>query len=1012
MSLFRAFQKVCAPLLLVSAAFAADQRGQVLYGGFPVPGAVITATHAGTTATAVTDEQGFYTLVNLADGAWSVKVSKPAFATVTQEVNVSAAAADAAKFELKLLPLAEIHAQPADQPIAPVVTASATPAVTKKGDGKEEAAAPAATQEAKNNDGLLINGSVNNGASSPFAQFAAFGNRRNHRALYNGSVGAIFGNAVFDAKPYSISGLNVDKPGYYRFTGLATLGGPLRIPHLITRVVNAPTFFVAYQWSRNRNATSYSALMPTQAQRNGDLSAVTTPIINPVTGAPYANNQVPVSPQAAALLQYYPLPNLAGSSRYNYQTTLLNTSHADALQARVDKTIDRKNQVYGSFNFQSLRGSSNTVFHFVDRTKNVGLAGGANWSHRINGRWSFNVGYKFARQTQRTTAYFQNGVNVSGNAGITGNNQDPFNYGPPTLSFASGIAGLTDSIPAFNRNQTQTATGAVQWNRGRHNVTFGGEYRRQQYNYFTQQNPRGAFAFTGTATGNDLAGFLVGVPDTSQLATGNPDKYFRQNQITAYATDDFRMTPTFTVNAGIRWEYGAPITELKDRMVNLDILPDFSAVSQVLASSPTGRLTGQHYPDSLVRPFRKGFQPRVGIAWRPIPASSVVVRAGYGIYFDTSVYQTTALKMAQQAPLSTSLSVQRSSTCPITLANGFQNCAGITSNTFAVDPRFRGGYVQDWQLAVQRDLPFSLQLTATYNGLKGTHSAQQFLPNTYAYGGTDLCPSCPNGYTYLTSGGNSTRNAGQVQLRRRLHSGFTATVDYTYANAIDNASFLGGQNASSGTGTTSQNPFAVAAPTTTNDTTIVQNWRDLRAERGGSAFNQRHTLALTAQYTSGMGMHGGALMNGKSGTLLKEWTLLGQIVANSGQPQTPIYPVATPGTGVTGNLRAQLTGADVYAAPAGLHLNPAAYTTPVAGSFGNAGRNSITGPGQFRLNASLSRTFRVKGDMNLDIRADVTNAMNHVAFTRWNTTLTSTQFGLPAAANDMRSVQFTSRLRF
>jgi hypothetical protein len=133
---------------------------------------------------------------------------------------------------------------------------------------------------------------------------------------------------------------------------------------------------------------------------------------------------------------------------------------------------------------------------------------------------------------------------------------------------------------------------------------------------------------------------------------------------------------------------------------------------------------------------------------------------------------------------------------------------------------------------------------------------------------------------------------------------------------------------------------------------------------------------------------------------------------NSGQPQTPIYPVATPGTGVSNNLRAQLTGADVYAAPAGLHLNPAAFTTPAAGTFGNAGRNSITGPGQFRLNASLARTFRLKSDMNLDIRADVSNALNHVAFTRWNTTLTSTQFGLPAAVNDMRSVQFVSRLRF
>ena len=163
------------------------------------------------------------------------------------------------------------------------------------------------------------------------------------------------------------------------------------------------------------------------------------------------------------------------------------------------------------------------------------------------------------------------------------------------------------------------------------------------------------------------------------------------------------------------------------------LLPDLARVQPVVASDPVGPLTGIHYPSSLIWPDRRGFEPRVGISWRPIPASTIVVRAGYGIYDDTSVYQTSALQMSQQYPLSTSLSVQNSAGCTLTLANAFIPCSSITTNTFAVDPNLVG-YAQTWQLSVQRNLPVALQLTATYLGVKGTRGVQQFLPNTYPIG--------------------------------------------------------------------------------------------------------------------------------------------------------------------------------------------------------------------------------------------------------------------------------------
>jgi hypothetical protein len=324
---------------------------------------------------------------------------------------------------------------------------------------------------------------------------------------------------------------------------------------------------------------------------------------------------------------------------------------------------------------------------------------------------------------------------------------------------------------------------------------------------------------------------------------------------------------------------------------------------------------------------------------------------------------------------------------------------------------------------VQRDLPASLQMTATYLGIKGTRGMQEFLPNTFPTGAVNPCQACPAGFAYLSSNGNSTFQAVQFQLRRRLHNGLTGILQYTFSKSIDDDAALGGQgasavpqnNASQSTATPVVTGGAATPPpaaTGQQNLMIAQNWLDLSAERSLSTFDQRHLLTVQLQYTTGMGVAGGMLLTGWKGALLKEWTFATEITAGSGLPQTPVYLAPVQGTGVTGTIRPDYTGQPLYASPAGFYLNPAAYSTPVPGQWGNAGRNSITGPAQFTLNASFGRTFRVSDRFNLDFRVDSTNVLNHVTFTTWNTTINSTQFGLPAAANAMRSLQTTLRLRF
>jgi hypothetical protein len=911
--------------------------------------------------------------------------------------------APAAEWELKLLPLAEMGvAVPAADRPAPA--ASNTPSGFRRAELKESSAAPSPEPEPPAApgefgpapaEGFLINGSVNNGAASPFAQAAAFGNNRIKRSLYNASLGMTFGSSALDARAFSLTGQDMPKPAYTRTQGMLSLGGPLKIPRLVPR--NGPDVTVNYQWTRNTNATATAARVPTPEERTGDFSrsvdAMGRPVVplDPANGSPFPGGTVPqsrISPQAAALAALYPLPNFVGGARYNYQVPLTGATHQDSLQTRVTQQVGRRNTLAGRFGFESTRADSTNLFGFLDTTETLGIDSAANWTHRFGARAFLTLGWQYSRLSNRSTPSFAGRSNISGSAGIRGNLQDAADWGPPALTFSSGIATLSDALYSFTRYQTSGARASVFWSHREHNITAGADFRRQQVNQLGQQDPRGGFAFTGAAAGSDFAGFLLGIPDTASLAYGNADKYFRAGSWDAYFADDWRATASLTINAGLRWEYNTPITELNGRLVNLDIAPGYAAVAPVTAGA-AGPLTGRAYPDSLVDPYRRAWQPRIGISWRPFAASPLIVRAGYGVYYDSSVYPQIATRMAQQPPLSRTLSVANSAATPLTLADGFL-AAPVLGNTFAVDPGFRPGYAQNWQLSVQRDLPLSTVLTASYLGIKGTHGQQQFLPNTAPAGAPQVCPGCPAGFVELASNGNSTRHSGQVQLRRRLRAGFAAQADYTFSKSIDDAA-LGGRGQAAAV--------------------IAQDWLNLRGERGLSPFDQRHLLSVQAQYTGGMGLGGGTLLGGWRARAFQDWTLATQIKAASGLPQTPVYFAAVNGTGVTGSLRPDYTGASLYAAPPGLFLNPVAVAPPASGRWGDAGRNTVGGPAQFSLNASLARTFRVNDRASADFRLDASNALNHVVYSAWNVTY-SPQFGLPSAANAMRSLQATLRVRF
>jgi hypothetical protein len=972
-------------LILAGAATivppASDLNGRVFFAGLPVPGATVTATQPSASperrVSTLTDGDGVFLLSDLADGAWVIRVEMRGFVTSTQTITLPSAQASL-NVTLVMQSLDQMTTSP---PPAALSGASGAPflsGMTAEATGAEPSG--------------IITGSLINGAASAFAQPRAIGNNRPRQSiLYTGGITAALGNSAWNSRPYSFGGSTASTPSYSDVTIALNVSGPLRIPFLVR---NGPQTNLSYSHGVSNNATTQSVLVPTAEQRNGDFAAMSAPLVDPRTGLPFPGNIVPpeaISSQARALLALYPAPTGDENQGANFQAPLLTKSTQDSVQLAMSQSVNPRTSVNATFAFTRSTTESRNLFNFVDTSRQSNLNASIALTRRVSTRLQLSIRYQGTRAASRTVPHFSGVTNVSGDAGITGNSQDPINWGPPALLFPD-IADLRSADYQRSIRTTHTGSAEAMLRRGRHNLRIGGALRWNVVDVQSQPDARGTLSFTGSATGNALADFLLGVPSSSSIAFGEAGASLRAAAFDAYVEDDFRVSAGLTLNLGVRWEYEAPYTEASGRLANLDVSGGFRDVSPVLATDRVGPLTGTRYPASLVRSDWRGVQPRLGVSWRPSLGSTLIFRASYGLYRNLGVYQPLGIMLAQQPPFSRTLNLQNTPVTPLTLASPFPE-ALPNSTTFAVDSDFRTGLLQSWQVSAQRDFPASLTMIVAYFGDKGTNLTQAFLPNTYAPGATNPCPECPSGFVYVTSNGTSIRHAGQFTLRRRLYAGFTATAQYSIATATDNAATFSN---------TSVRPSSLA---------IAQDWLNLEAERGPSSFDQRHLGSLQVQYTTGVGVTGGTLVDGFWGSLYKDWTVTAQMNVGSGLPLTPISFVVVPGTGTVG-VRPSLTGVPLAPVEPGTYVNAAAFSSPAPGAWGNAGRHSIRGPSQFSLDATLARVFRLQGRWNLEWRIAATNVLNRVTFSGVNAVIGGPQFGRPTTANAMRRIQTTVRLRF
>ena len=850
------------------------------------------------------------------------------------------------------------------------------------------------------------------GGFGPGGGFAGRGGRGNQNQI-RGNVSQNFDTSSLDTAPYALNGAT-SKPSYLqqRFTG--TLGGPLVIP----KVINSPRtfFFINYTGNHSSNPFDQYSTVPTLAERSGDLSAMGATIIDPRTGRPFVGNQIPstrLDPSAQALLTLMPLPNQPGATQ-NFHAVTTSTSQLDDINVRLTRTFGAQPQrgrggAGGRGGGGGGRGGGgggragtsnlNVTIHFRHSDNSTPNAFPALGSATTQTAWDVPVGYSFTkkglfhqlrfefnRQRGETQNLYANTLNVAGNAGLLGVASDPFDWGAPNLSFST-FASLRDTNPAMRTDQTISFGDTILKTRGKHTIRFGGDYRDIRADSRTDANARGTFVFSGLYSGVDFSDFLLGLPQQATVQYGPGLERFRSTSWDLFLQDDWRATDKVTVNAGLRYEYFSPVSEASNRLVTLDAPSNFSAAVPVMAGA-TGPFSGT-FADTIVNPFRAGFAPRIGIAWRPKPG--LVIRPGYSINYNASVYQSIAQQLAGQPPFAVTGTSFGTLGSPLALSTALAGVSpNAVNNTFGVDPNYRLGFVQIWSLDAQKDLTRTIQVGATYTGTKGANLDFLRAPNR---GPSGLLIAGVAPFVWESSGADSLLNSISLRLRKRLTSGFAAGGTYTLSKGTDDASSIGGGGG-----------------------TVAQNDKDLEAERGLSSFDQRHRVAGDFTFELPFGANKPWLKEGTAAQLFGNWVLNGNVQFASGTPLTArvLGSASDVARGVNGTLRANYSGAPIAISDPSqlLFFNTSAFSIPAAGTFGTAGRNTIIGPGTSVANLSLTRNLNFGTTRGLSIQIQANNIFNTLQFATVDTIVNSPTFGQVTGVRPMRRIQVTTRFRF
>jgi hypothetical protein len=867
---------------------------------------------------------------------------------------------------------------------------------------------------------------------------------------YHGSLFEYLQNDALDADPYGFDG---KAPKHFNTFG-GSLGGPVSIPHLYNGR-DRTFFFLDYEGNRRSTAVAEQFLVPTQAERNGDLTALGGPVISPGK----------ISPTAVALLSYYPLPNVTGQANYNYEKFQATPARTDGADLRIDEAITATQSAYARFSRKNITEDyANPLLpNDSDSVHNRSLLVSHTWvlTPRLLNEFRFgftNVITSVGFPIEGADALSQldlTGVNIS---------QHPTTRAFPTFNFSAGT-GFTPigrDKTGVTQSRTSQFTDNLTWTRGKHTLKTGIDARRVRYadiETFLPSDDFGQFTFQPTFTGNAFGDFLKGLPTTIFFAVSSPDVAGTAWQYSLFGQDEYQLSSRLTLNYGLRWQILPGFTEDGGNLANFDqrdnaiVVPDnlaayleqkkiqasnlgfqqsFNACNLGYTALPcTNYLTASqdHLPQSLRNIYRRNFQPRLSLAYRPFNDTKTVLRAGFGVFtvtnlgplsFNNSGNPTSALHTytnglaADGTPL-----IQFPKTAPPTV--GVQYGGGGLDQ--GVDPNYRDPQANQWNLTVERQLATNDSLRASYVGMHSyrlniTEDLNQIPASTTPYQTTAASPYVDPRAPYHNwfelystfNAGEANYNALEIEESHKTTHGLHFDANYTLAkNLADNQG---------------DNPSAFAGEV--NYGVPIADRFHVRSDYGNEEGTRRHRVLFTAVYQLPFGQ-GRTFLNsgGWKNAVLGGWEMSTVTLLETGPWLTPgisdSYDQSNTDVVNRGAyLRPDQVSTDLYQDQSRAHyFNQAAFApTPAgAGRFGNAGVGILEGPGTAAASLGLAKVFSITEGVKVRFESTFTNVLNHTNFAPPATQIDNPTFGVLSAPQtaenaENRTGQLALRLEF
>jgi hypothetical protein len=821
---------------------------------------------------------------------------------------------------------------------------------------------------------------------------------------YHGSVFEFLRNDKFDAIQYFSRG----KPSLRRNQFGTAFGGPI--------FKNKTFFFLNYEGYRDRRAVTNGYNVPSRAQRRGDFTGfpqIYDPLANDAAGnrVPFAGNVIPstrISPISAKLTEAWPLPNNESDVARSYVQNFNNPLDKDQGNLRVDQQLTTKDQLMGRFSRTRSDDANPSISYNGQVLVNAHKSGVLGWTRVFSPRvlhesriGATDYNYQILPDGLGTDFTEQFGLPSYSPR------DDMKRFPSITVRNFTSLGGGTN-VPVIRREVNLQWVEQLTVILGKHTLKMGGDTRWYRANNFQPQFSAGGYTFNGPFTStrgrqydNGLPDMLLGLPQTQTILVGEGFDLsrLRNNRTALYIQDDFNVLPRVTLNLGLRWERDGAWREKNDRWAYFDYAKGQLVYPDTLKFNFALPYPSRFDPNTdMKQPTNRAFAPRVGFAYRPFGDARTVVRAAYGIFY-TQPIANVLLNNTFTAPFQLRTTMNSGTTNPeirLGVFPGLTAASALTPNpaAFTSDPYLYGnGYVQQWNIGIERQVMRDMAVRVSYVGSKSTHLERRYEGNPSlppGPGSLDARRRYPifRALTQQESSSYAFYHGLQASAERRFSKGLMFLLSYTWSKSLDDTSTwtgLGGQ-----------------------ESQFAQDPSRLFLEKGRSGFDLRQRFTATFIWQVPI-----RVRNAWLGAVVSGWQLTGAYTARTGFPLTATTgDTSNAGTGTARPNAVHQPNLDPGTRSLDLWFDKTAFAAPAPYTFGTAGRNILDGPGSQALNTSIAKFFRIAEGKRLQFRAEMFNATNHPNFGLPNAAFGNAAFATIRGATAPRQVQLALKFLF